>query len=129
MKRIIVQYGGTGDLALKKLYPAYEHLIKKGFEFDILALGRRFDDRKSFVKTIIDKEASPEFLDHLDYLPYDMADPKATANLTEKLKAMVVGKESVELIYYLALQPNLYEEAIHQIQEVDTSMGSICTLT
>ncbi|MDY0287989.1 MAG: glucose-6-phosphate dehydrogenase [Sphaerochaeta sp.] len=129
MKRIIVQYGGTGDLALKKLYPAYEQLIQKGFEFDILALGRRFEDRESFVGTIIDKEAPEAFLDHLDYLPYDMADPNATANLTEKLKAMVAGKESVELIYYLALQPNLYEEAIHQIQEVDASMGSICSLT
>ncbi|HHT80390.1 MAG: glucose-6-phosphate dehydrogenase [Sphaerochaeta sp.] len=129
MKRIIIQYGGTGDLALKKLYPAYEQLIGKGFEFDILALGRRFEDRAAFVDTIIDKSAAPEFLEHLDYLPYDMADPKATKNLTEKLKSMVVGKESVELIYYLALQPSLYEEAIHQIQEVDSSMDCICTLT
>ena len=129
MKRIIVQYGGTGDLALKKLYPAYEQLMGKGFEFDVLALGRRFDDRETFVSTIIDKSATAAFLAHLDYLPYDMADPKATANLTEKLKSMVDGKDNVELIYYLALQPNLYEEAIHQIQEVDASMDCICLLT
>ncbi len=129
MKRIIVQYGGTGDLALKKLYPAYEQLIGKGFEFDILALGRRFEDRETFVSTIIDKSAFPSFLKHLDYLPYDMADPKATGNLTKKLKGMVKDKECVELIYYLALQPNLYEEAIHQIKEVDSSMDCICTLT
>jgi len=129
MKRIIIQYGGTGDLALKKLYPAYEQLIGKGFEFDILALGRRFEDRETFVSTIIDKSASPEFLKHLDYLPYDMADPNATANLTKKLKSMVNDKENAELIYYLALQPSLYEEAIQQIHEVDASMTCICTLT
>jgi len=29
MKRIIIQYGGTGDLALKKLYPAYQNLMEK----------------------------------------------------------------------------------------------------
>lgn len=116
-------------MALKKLYPAYEQLMGKGFEFEVLALGRRFKDRQSFVDTIIDKNAAPAFLEHLDYLPYDMADPKATENLTEKLKAMVEDNKSVELIYYLALQPSLYEEAIHQIQEVDASMGSICTLT
>ncbi|HKM08253.1 MAG TPA: glucose-6-phosphate dehydrogenase [Sphaerochaeta sp.] len=129
MKKIIVQYGGTGDLALKKLYPAYEQLMGKGFEFDVLALGRRFDDRETFVSTIIDKSATATFLAHLDYLPYDMADPKATSHLTEKLKSMVDGKDNVELIYYLALQPNLYEEAIHQIQEVDASMDCICLLT
>ncbi len=49
MKRIIIQYGGTGDLALKKLYPAYEQLIGKGFEFDILAIGRRFVDRENYL--------------------------------------------------------------------------------
>ncbi|MDT4761405.1 glucose-6-phosphate dehydrogenase [Sphaerochaeta sp. PS] len=129
MKKIIIQYGGTGDLALKKLYPAYEQLMGKGFEFDVLALGRRYNDRESFVSSIIDKQASADFLKHLDYLPYDMDDPEATKHLKSKLNEMVAGKESVELIYYLALQPSLYEEAIHQIQEVDSSMVCSCNLT
>ena len=39
MKRIIIQFGGTGDLSQKKLFPAYEHLLGNGFDFTILALG------------------------------------------------------------------------------------------
>ena len=68
MKRIVVQFGGTGDLAQKKLYPAYEHLMGKGFDFTVLALGRRFKDRKEFVKAMVSPDASPEFLKNLEYL-------------------------------------------------------------
>lgn len=129
MKTIIVQYGGTGDLALKKLYPAYEQLMDKEFSFEVLALGRRFKNREDFVDTIIDKNAKKSFLKHLDYLPYDMSDSAAPAHLIQKLISMVGDKEKVELIYYLALQPDLYEEAIRQIQEVDTKMDSMFSLS
>ena len=46
MRRIIIQYGGTGDLAEKKLYPAYRNLMERGYEFELLALGRRFSTRE-----------------------------------------------------------------------------------
>ncbi|MGH0052120.1 MAG: glucose-6-phosphate dehydrogenase, partial [Sphaerochaetaceae bacterium] len=65
MKRIIIQYGGTGDLALKKLYPAYEHLMEKGDSFEVLALGRRFTNRDEFLAEIIRKDAPASFTDHL----------------------------------------------------------------
>lgn len=45
------------------------------------------------------------------------------------MKELINDEKEVELIYYLALQPSLYEEAISQIQETDASMDCLCTLT
>ncbi|MCK9287173.1 MAG: glucose-6-phosphate dehydrogenase [Sphaerochaetaceae bacterium] len=129
MKMIIIQFGGTGDLALKKLYPAYDHLMAKGFDFQVLALGRRFKDRDQFVSTMIGDDASQYFLDRLDYLHYDMEDDAAMQVLAGTLRSMVSGSGQVELIYYLALQPSLYEEAIRQIQEVDATLSCACELS
>ncbi|HCG62706.1 MAG: glucose-6-phosphate dehydrogenase [Spirochaetae bacterium HGW-Spirochaetae-4] len=129
MKRIVVQFGGTGDLAQKKLYPAYEHLMGKGFDFTVLALGRRFKDRKEFVKAMVSPDASPEFLKNLEYLYYDMADPEATDPLRMYIQEVIEGTDEVELIYYMALQPSLYEEAIRQIQKIDSQLSCQCNLT
>ncbi|MFA5570084.1 MAG: glucose-6-phosphate dehydrogenase [Sphaerochaetaceae bacterium] len=129
MKRIIIQFGGTGDLALKKLYPAYEHLMSEGFDFSIVALGRRFTDREQFLKEMLGDSVSAEFKKRLDYLYYDMSDEKAVCPLQTYLRDNIADEDEVELIYYLALQPSLYEEAINQILTVDTSLTCDCTLT
>ncbi len=129
MKTIIIQFGGTGDLALKKLYPAYEDLLAKGFDFTVLALGRRFTNKEDFLATMVRKEASQEFLSRMDYLYYDMADPKATEALRDRMLEIIANAKEVELIYYMALQPSLYEDAIRQIQVVDSQMSCSCTLS
>ena len=129
MKRIIIQFGGTGDLALKKLYPAYEDLLTKGFDFTVLALGRRFTTKEDFLATMVRKEASADFLSRMDYLYYDMADPLATNALRDRMLQLISEAQEVELIYYMALQPSLYEEAIRQIQAVDSQMSCSCTLS
>ncbi|NMA22089.1 MAG: glucose-6-phosphate dehydrogenase [Spirochaetales bacterium] len=129
MKRIIIQYGGTGDLAEKKLYPAYRNLMAEGYEFEVLALGRRFEGRKEFLDALLPADSPASFSDHLDYLHYDMSSPDAVAILSEKIKAMIEGVKEVEFIYYLALQPSLYETAIAQIKEIDNDLMCDCTLT
>ena len=129
MKTIIIQFGGTGDLALKKLYPAYEQLVKKGLNFTVLALGRRYTSRDEFLTSSLHKDTPKDFLDKLDYLYYDMKDMTSPKKLASKLKELINDEEEVEFIYYLALQPSLYEEAISQIQEIDASMDCVCSLT
>ncbi|MGE4583385.1 MAG: glucose-6-phosphate dehydrogenase [Sphaerochaeta sp.] len=129
MKRIIIQYGGTGDLALKKLYPAYQNLMEKDFSFEVLALGRRYANRQDFLSNLVDPQAPATFTDHLDYLYFDMDDDKAVSILSARLQSMIENQNEVEFIYYLALQPSLYEQAIHQIKEVDGSLQCMCTLT
>ncbi len=120
MKQMIVQFGGTGDLAQKKLYPAYENLQAEGFDFTLIALGRRFSGRDEFVREMIRPDASKAFLSAIEYLQYDMSDEKgATDLLGSHLLSLVKEGEEVNVIYYMALQPSLYEDAIRQIQIVD----------
>lgn len=129
MKRIIIQYGGTGDLAEKKLYPAYRNLMEKGYAFEILALGRRFASREEFLASLLEVDAPASFTDHLHYLPHDMGASDAAVHLEAKIADLIEGADAVEFIYYLALQPSLYETAIAQIKEIDGALSCSCTLT
>lgn len=128
MKQIVIQFGGTGDLAMKKLYPAYERLVSDGYDFTILALGRRFKSRDDFIAFVADKVSDKAFLSRLEYQFYDMDAPDATGPLTRRLQQLVEGSESAEFIYYLALQPSLYEEAVRQIQTIDKTFSCSCRL-
>ncbi|MFA7559973.1 MAG: glucose-6-phosphate dehydrogenase [Sphaerochaeta sp.] len=129
MRTIIIQFGGTGDLAVKKLYPAYENLMDDGYQFEVLALGRRYTDREEFLKESVREEAPVSFTEHLDYLYYDTSKDDAVTNLVAKLKEKIAENQDIHFIYYLALQPSLYEDAIHQIKEVDSALSCDCTLT
>jgi glucose-6-phosphate 1-dehydrogenase len=129
MKRIIIQFGGTGDLVRNKLYPAYDNLIRKGFDFTVLALGRRFSDRGEFLSSMVDSNVSEKFLERLDYLYYDMADPTSTDLLHDRIQQEIGDNQEIELIYYLALQPSLYEEVINQIKKVDSQVSCDCHIT
>ncbi|NCB03086.1 MAG: glucose-6-phosphate dehydrogenase, partial [Spirochaetia bacterium] len=80
MKQIVIQFGGTGDLAKKKLYPAYERLMSEGFDFTIVALGRRYTSKDEFVKDSISEGANKRFIQKLDYLYYDMEDEKGATD-------------------------------------------------
>lgn len=129
MKRILVQFGGTGDLAQKKLYPAYDNLLQQGYDFTIVALGRKFSDRAQFIEHMITFNASPLFLSRIGYIHYDMSDSTSLVLLTKHLEEIIKGSEDVELIYYMALQPTLYEQAIEQIESIDTSLSCACLLS
>ena len=95
MKRIIIQYGGTGDLALKKLYPAYQNLMEKQYSFSVLALGRRYSSREEFLLHSVDASAPASFTGQSDYLYYDWPKRGAVSILTKKLRSMIEGSEEV----------------------------------
>lgn len=127
MKQIVIQYGGTGDLAKKKLYPAYERLMREGFDFNIIALGRRYENKEDFLTDSVHENADKTFLSKLDYLHYDMEDETgATDALYSHISNLVQECNGIELIYYMALQPSLYEDAIKQIQIVDAQLATLC---
>ncbi len=129
MKQIVVQFGGTGDLAKKKLYPAYERLMSEDFDFTIVALGRRYGSKEEFIKDSVSSGADERFIERLDYLHYDMEDEKeATDALYSYISKIVEGCKDIELIYYMALQPSLYEDAIKQIQIVDAALVKLCSI-
>lgn len=117
MRQIIIQFGGTGDLFRKKLLPAYSNLLEAGYSFDVIALGRRYERQEEFLSELPEKP-SDLMVRHLSYLQYDMQEKTAPTTLAKLLSSRIGSECSVELIYYLALQPSLYEPAIAQITQI-----------
>ena len=127
MKQLIIQFGGTGDLAVKKLYPAYSNLLQRGYVFNVIALGRRFKDRDEFIEHMIGDDAKA-LIPHIDYVVYDTSRPSSSVALATHIRSRIGDEDTVELIYYIALQPSLYEEAIIQIRAIETELACDCTI-
>lgn len=121
MKQIIIQFGGTGDLFRKKLLPAYRQLFAKGDDFYIIALGRRYETRREFIDSLVTPGGDP-FEEKLSYVNYDMNDVSSVDAVTAEAQR-IVGKDcDVEFIYYIALQPSLYAQAVEHIDRLNRNM-------
>ena len=121
MKKIIIQFGGTGDLARLKLIPAYHELYLEKYDFEIIALGRRYETKEEYLKDITDI-TDKDFLKKIHYIHYDMKNPNDNENLIAKLNTLAKDTDQVEILYYLALLPQLYESAISNIKEIDKKL-------
>lgn len=124
MKQIIIQYGGTGDLSRKKLIPAYYELFNKGYDLTILFLGRRFDSREEFIENMTSEDIRAEdFLSRVEYIQYDMKEESDNLKVLQVLQKKLSDTGEIELIYYLALHPDLYEQAVEGIKKINTYLG------
>ncbi len=127
--KIIVQFGGTGDLAKKKLYPAYNELYKEKHDFFVIALGRRYNTEEDFMKDVINnKEIDSNFKKRVKYLNYDINNRKENSDIVSCIKDIMnsnsLGKSAIELVYYFALLPDLYGKAIDSVKEINNSLGN-----
>ncbi len=99
-------FGGTGDLARKKLYPVMDRLIKKGKLSDlrgVYALSRTEENIYEYMKRF-----DPRLSEVFKYMPFDVTD----RDHYHRLDKVISSLEGVELILYLALPPQLFESAI-----------------
>ena len=127
--KIIVQFGGTGDLAKQKLYPAYSELYKKEYDFFVIALGRRYQTEEDFMKDMIHSDKiDSNFKKRLKYINYDINDATQNNDIIECIKSITkdnsLCKNNVELIYYFALLPELYGKAIESVKEINKSLNN-----
>ncbi len=104
-KKVLFILGGTGDLSKRKLYPVLNSLLEKGKLGDLLkvyALGRTKGDLEEHVKN----------LDHLrkilEYHRFDVTNREDYNFLAEEIEKF----KDTELIFYLALPPQLFEVAV-----------------
>jgi len=120
MKQIFIQFGGTGDLAQKKLLPAYRELLHKGYDFTVIALGRKYPDRQTYIEHMTESDAQNDelFMSRLNYLNFSMGEEDSKQRLISTLQEIIGSICDIELIYYIALQPSLYESAIYSIKEI-----------
>lgn len=110
-----VIFGGTGDLVRKKIIPAIFSLYKDGLlpdNFQILGVSRKdlsSDDFRNWAKDFsgINDEV---FLNKMSYFSADISNKESLNNLVSEL-----NKSSGNNLFYLAISPNLYENAFNNI--------------
>ncbi|RXZ44406.1 glucose-6-phosphate dehydrogenase [Crenobacter cavernae] len=114
----LLLFGGTGDLAMRKLIPAlWQAAAASQLHADgrIVALGRKPFDAAGYrvwlseharplIGTPVDDASWNAFLARVDYLPLDACRPEDFALLAAKLPAV----EKRVLVAYLATSPELF---------------------
>ncbi|MDE0004295.1 MAG: glucose-6-phosphate dehydrogenase, partial [Rhodospirillaceae bacterium] len=114
----LVVFGGTGDLARRKLLPALYRRMLAGQTLQgskIIAVGRRVLDADGYRRMAeaalkehagpgaLDPDRAAAFLDMLDYVPVDAEGEGGWASLSERLE----GSERMR-VFYLSVVPHLF---------------------
>lgn len=132
---IIVVFGATGDLAKRKLFPAFYNLYLDGRmpeKFKILALGRAersdvlYRDHVSENLTafsrnkIASTEAYQQFASHINYLQNDIDQEESYQVLKQKLDAINLSfGERANRLFYLSIAPSFIETITNNIKKMN----------
>ncbi len=121
----LVVFGGTGDLAYRKLFPALYHREKSGQFTDptrIIGVSRRDMSREAFRLSVReamtkhsdgnDDEALIRFLDRVDYQALDVTGDKGWAEFKKRL-----GDGERVRAFYLATGPDLFAPIARRLGE------------
>jgi len=120
-KTTLILFGGTGDLAYRKLIPSLFDLYLKNSlpkEFSIVGFSRKDlsnEEYREQVKTNVEN-IKDEFLEKITYCSGDILEENAYGKLSSFLKEQDGDKCSNKL-YYLAVQPNLYKDVFKRLSE------------
>ncbi|MEI7025107.1 glucose-6-phosphate dehydrogenase [Paenibacillus sp. y28] len=129
---VILLFGATGDLARRKLFPAFYALYREGKlaeNFAIVGLARRqrtneefrqdvLDSIKEFARYKVDNDDNWErFADHFEYMPLDTNNVEGFRQLNE-LTGQLDRKFGIEgnRLIYLALAPELFGTVAHNLK-------------
>ncbi|KRL38794.1 glucose-6-phosphate dehydrogenase [Liquorilactobacillus uvarum] len=117
---LFIIFGGTGDLAKRKLYPSLFELYEKGFlkeNFAVIGTARRpwtdeyFQEvvRKSVTTDGTSKEDADEFAQHFYYQSHNVNDTEHYVTL-QKLAQRLDEKYSIggNRLFYLAMSPRFF---------------------
>ena len=121
-------FGGTGDLALRKLYPSLLQRDADGqlpVKARIFGAARHDSNRDSFIKQVkkhcqeylgaqFPKAAWDLFAERLDYLRMDVTQPDDFARLKEALDQ----EPNAVRVYYLAMAPSLFGQTAANLHAV-----------
>lgn len=127
----LVLFGGTGDLAARKLFPSLAGLFAQGFlpaEFTIVGIGRkaktdeafRAEVKQSLAKFRKDGAGGDEFLSHIAYQAADASEPETFPRLAQRVFAL--GRDR-QRVFYLATDPQFFEPIAANLAKVDLLKG------
>lgn len=130
---IIVIFGGTGDLAKRKLIPAFYNLFLDDWmpeKFAIIGLGRTELDNTAYRTHLVealsefsrtgtpDQQKWEEFSPNISYFPSNIDDINSYRELAEQLDALdELWGERANRLFYLSVAPRFIEAATLHINE------------
>ena len=118
----LVIFGGTGDLAARKLLPAVYNLRRGGLlpeKFDVIGIGRREGDDErfrthahdsiaEFSRSGLDDDTWKTLEPNLEFLRGDLDDPKLFEELAERLARHEAQSGPRQRVFYLAVSPAFF---------------------
>lgn len=124
----LVVFGATGDLSLRKLFPALLHRFLDGqipAQSRIIGVARSDMDTAAFRKMVaesrekfapgdIDRAKCAEFLKHVEYVTLDATAP---ASDWARLKEALANGNGNTRIYYLSTAPSLFVGIAQRLDE------------
>lgn len=122
----IVIMGATGDLAVKKLFPALERLTARGQlakTSTVIAAGRRPWSTSEFRAFLTEANTcTPAFIRRIAYAEVSFKDPKGYSALAREIR------QSSETLFYLAVGPDLFSDITRGLAENGLFKGPIKVL-
>lgn len=118
----LVFFGATGDLAFKKIFPAFQRMVKSGkLNVPVIGVARegwslerlqaRAKDSVEQHGGGLDPEAFPKLMQLLRYVEGEYTTPQTFQNLRQALNS------SQHPIHYMAVPPDLFETVVRQLHQ------------
>lgn len=126
---IFFLFGATGDLAIRKLYPALYRLYKKkqiADHFAVIATARsqwsntylREIIKESIAKEIEDENDADKFLTHFYYCSHDINNASQYSNLKKLANELEVTYQTLgNQIFYISLSPVLFPTITRNLKQ------------
>ncbi len=126
----MVIFGASGDLAKRKLMPALYNLAAGGLlpeAFEVVGTARASLPDEEFRRLMsrairenttrpVEPEALRRLVDRLHYLPADVRDPNAYAELERLLQRLEAERGTRgNAFFYLAVAPELFPDIVHRL--------------
>ena len=140
---IMVIFGGAGDLSKRKLLPSIFHLYTEGEfskKFSILGFDKvEFSEEQysnmikeavmKFTDKPFDENVWNEFSKHLFYLSGKFEKDENFSNLIKKINRVssTMGKEQRDVIYYMAVPPQVMPLAVEKMKHHNLCKGTFQT--
>ncbi|MCY0894467.1 MAG: glucose-6-phosphate dehydrogenase [Acidibacillus sp.] len=138
--QVFVLFGGSGDLAKRKIIPALYNLFlndKLPHGFAILGLSRKSMTRESYQEFILssikeysrhssdDMGKTTTFIDHVYYLSFDACEPNDYQSLKTSLETIEENNYLPQnRIFYLSLAPDLFDQVALYLKEYSVTQSS-----
>jgi glucose-6-phosphate 1-dehydrogenase len=128
---VFVLVGGTGDLAMRMLWPSLAMLLQDGFIDEGLRLisvarekvdteevrGRVMDALKKRVGKDLEHGTADRLVKNLTHLALDASDPE----WGKKLKAELGDIDQLDVVYFLSVSPTLFKPICEQLRTAGLS--------